>query len=180
MVICSDVVYPDGDVNEYLNKFFRPYKDYTKPIYALPGNHDWYDGLNGFMIHFCGAKPSVELPRSRGRVASRPRPLSTEETRRFLQAARDDRLEALYVLAVTTGMHQGEMLALKRQDIDMENGHTQRAPHAHQERRAPAPWRAEDEEESPHHSPHRGGGACAARAPLPADRSDRAARRPLQ
>jgi integrase len=49
------------------------------------------------------------------------RPLSTEETRMFLQAARDDRLEALYVLAVTTGMRQGEMLAIKWQDIDMKN-----------------------------------------------------------
>jgi hypothetical protein len=58
MVICSDVVYPAGDVNEYLDKFFRPYKDYPNPIYALPGNHDWYDGLNGFMVHFCGAEPS--------------------------------------------------------------------------------------------------------------------------
>jgi hypothetical protein len=58
MVICSDVVYPDGDVNEYLKKFCCPYKDYPKPIYALPGNHDWYDGLNGFMVHFCGAEPS--------------------------------------------------------------------------------------------------------------------------
>jgi hypothetical protein len=58
MVICSDVIYPDGDVNEYLDKFCIPYKDYLKPIYALPGNHDWYDGLNGFMVHFCGAEPS--------------------------------------------------------------------------------------------------------------------------
>jgi len=58
MVICSDVVYPAGDVNEYLNKFYKPYKYYPKPIYALPGNHDWCDGLNGFMVHFCGAEPS--------------------------------------------------------------------------------------------------------------------------
>jgi hypothetical protein len=58
MIICSDVVYPDGDVNEYLKKFCRPYQDYRKPIYALPGNHDWYDGLNGFMVHFCGVEPS--------------------------------------------------------------------------------------------------------------------------
>ena len=57
-VICSDLVYPDGDVSEYLGKFYMSYKDYPGPIYALPGNHDWYDGLNGFMVHFCGAEPS--------------------------------------------------------------------------------------------------------------------------
>ncbi|MDQ3438065.1 MAG: metallophosphoesterase, partial [Actinomycetota bacterium] len=62
MVICSDVIYPAGDVNEYLKKFYSPYKDYAKPIYALPGNHDWYDGLNGFMVHFCGAEPAVRSP----------------------------------------------------------------------------------------------------------------------
>ena len=61
MVLCSDVVYPAGDVNEYLEKFHIPYKDYHHPIYALPGNHDWYDGLNGFMVHFCGAEPSERL-----------------------------------------------------------------------------------------------------------------------
>jgi hypothetical protein len=57
MVICSDVIYPGGDVNDYVNGFYIPYKDYHQTIYALPGNHDWYDGLNGFMYHFCGAEP---------------------------------------------------------------------------------------------------------------------------
>src|SRR3712207_9534631 len=47
--------------------------------------------------------------------------LSVEETRRFLKSARGDKLEALYVLAVTTGMRQGELLALKWQDVDLEN-----------------------------------------------------------
>ena len=40
MIICSDIVYPDGDVNEYLEKFYIPYSHYDRPIYALPGNHD--------------------------------------------------------------------------------------------------------------------------------------------
>ncbi len=60
MVVCSDVIYPAGDVNEYVNGFYVPYEGYGKPIYAVPGNHDWYDGLNGFMYHFCGAEPLPE------------------------------------------------------------------------------------------------------------------------
>ena len=52
-----DVVYPDGDVNEYVGKFFIPFADYPRPIYAIPGNHDWLDGLVGFMRHFCDAAP---------------------------------------------------------------------------------------------------------------------------
>src|SRR5690606_16340472 len=53
-IIASDVVYPAGSGNEYEDKFFRPYQDYRAPIYAVPGNHDWYDGLGGFMRVFCG------------------------------------------------------------------------------------------------------------------------------
>ena len=60
MVICSDVIYPSGDAEDYEDKFYRPYEKYAKPIYALPGNHDWYDGLNGFMYHLCGAEAPTQ------------------------------------------------------------------------------------------------------------------------
>jgi integrase len=49
------------------------------------------------------------------------RPLSPEEARKFLEAARGDRLEALYILAITTGMRRGELLGLKWSDVDLEN-----------------------------------------------------------
>src|SRR5215207_3762606 len=45
--------------------------------------------------------------------AKQMRPLSADEARRLLDAAREDRLEALYVLAVHTGMRRGELLGLK-------------------------------------------------------------------
>ncbi|MEU7747388.1 metallophosphoesterase [Nonomuraea sp. NPDC049158] len=64
-VIASDVLYPAGSGNEYENKFFRPYKDYDAPIYAIPGNHDWYDGLGGFMRVFCDA-PALPPKRDAG------------------------------------------------------------------------------------------------------------------
>jgi hypothetical protein len=67
-IIASDVIYPTGSVNEYDTKFFRPYRDYDAPIYAVPGNHDWYDGLGGFMRVFCGAPPLP--PDSRPRLFS--------------------------------------------------------------------------------------------------------------
>jgi integrase len=38
----------------------------------------------------------------------------------LLEAARGDRLEALYVLAIHTGMRQGELLALKWEDVDLD------------------------------------------------------------
>jgi integrase len=45
-------------------------------------------------------------------------PLSVLEARQLLEAARGDRLEALYVLAVHTGMRRGELLGLKWGDVD--------------------------------------------------------------
>ena len=49
-------------------------------------------------------------------------PLSPEHARAFLEAARGDRLKALYVLAVHTGMRQGELLALRWEDVDLDAG----------------------------------------------------------
>jgi integrase len=48
------------------------------------------------------------------------RPLSADEAKRLLEAAKGDRLEALYVLAVHTGMRRGELLGLKWEDVDLE------------------------------------------------------------
>jgi calcineurin-like phosphoesterase family protein len=69
MVVLSDVIYPSGDAEDYDAKFYRAYEDYPRPIYALPGNHDWYDGLVGFMYHLCGAEVSA-LPATEERASS--------------------------------------------------------------------------------------------------------------
>src|SRR5258706_3516307 len=48
--------------------------------------------------------------------------LSPKESRVLLAAISADELEALYVLALTTGMRQGELLALKWRDLDLNGG----------------------------------------------------------
>lgn len=60
--IVSDVIYPAGDARDYHDKFFWPYRGLPGPIYAVPGNHDWYDGLHGFMTLLCGADPDLRPP----------------------------------------------------------------------------------------------------------------------
>jgi len=45
-------------------------------------------------------------------------PLDEGHARGLLKAAEGDELEALYVLAVTTGMRSGELLGLKWEDVD--------------------------------------------------------------
>ena len=47
------------------------------------------------------------------------RTLSPEEASRLLKAALSDRLYALYVLALTCGMRQGELLGLRWKDLDL-------------------------------------------------------------
>jgi integrase len=49
-------------------------------------------------------------------------PLSPDQTRAFLRAVSGDRFEALYVLAVHTGLRAGELLGLKWEDVDLEGG----------------------------------------------------------
>jgi uncharacterized membrane protein HdeD (DUF308 family)/3',5'-cyclic AMP phosphodiesterase CpdA len=48
LVIASDVVYPNGEMRDYEAKFYLPFKGVSKPIYAIPGNHDWFNALDGF------------------------------------------------------------------------------------------------------------------------------------
>src|SRR5215218_3376766 len=67
------------------------------------------------------------VPRNAGEEAVRAprpapkemRPLSPDEARRLLETAEGDRLEALYLLAIHTGMRQGELLGLKWENVDL-------------------------------------------------------------
>lgn len=46
-----------------------------------------------------------------------------EQARKFIAAVRGDPLEALYILALSTGLRRGELLALQWADVDLEAGH---------------------------------------------------------
>jgi uncharacterized membrane protein HdeD (DUF308 family) len=55
LVLSSDVIYPDGKMKDYEPNFYLPFKGFTKPIYAIPGNHDWFDANEGFNANFLEA-----------------------------------------------------------------------------------------------------------------------------
>jgi|SRR5215218_584548 len=59
-----------------------------------------------------------ERPRS-SRTQEEIKALSSEQVRALLAAARGTRNEALYVVAVHTGLRQGELLGLKWPDVDL-------------------------------------------------------------
>src|SRR5215204_5431626 len=48
------------------------------------------------------------------------KPLNSEECGTFLEAARGERLEALYVLAIHCGLRKGELLTLRWEDVDLD------------------------------------------------------------
>jgi uncharacterized membrane protein HdeD (DUF308 family)/3',5'-cyclic AMP phosphodiesterase CpdA len=58
VVVSSDVVYPNGSMIDYEAKFWLPFKGVKKPVYAIPGNHDWYDALEAFLATFVEAGPA--------------------------------------------------------------------------------------------------------------------------
>lgn len=61
----------------------------------------------------------VDKPRA---VTREMRTLNRDEVARLLEVAKGDRLWALYVLALSTGMRQGELLALRWSNVDLD-GH---------------------------------------------------------
>ena len=64
----------------------------------------------------------AEMIRAPRRSTSEMATLSEMQACQLLAGVKGDRFEALYTLALTTGMRQGELLALRWQDIDLAHG----------------------------------------------------------
>ncbi|HEX3348264.1 MAG TPA: metallophosphoesterase [Acetobacteraceae bacterium] len=73
----GDVVYYNGEVQEYWPQFYEPYEHYPLPIVAIPGNHDGEKlapdsiSLEGFYQNFLAERPGTFTHESRdsGRTA---------------------------------------------------------------------------------------------------------------
>jgi hypothetical protein len=59
LVMGGDQVYPSASAKEYEERTKGPYNaalphsDEPPTLFAIPGNHDWYDGLTAFLRFFC-------------------------------------------------------------------------------------------------------------------------------
>jgi integrase len=62
---------------------------------------------------------AVEVPRLHRKEM---KAMTAEEAGKFLEAVRDSRMSALFILALTTGMRPQEYLALKWSDLDLNRG----------------------------------------------------------
>jgi hypothetical protein len=65
LIMGGDQVYPDATKQEYQNRLRDPY-DWAfttdtpkRKLFAIPGNHDWYDGLASFSALFCSARDRI-------------------------------------------------------------------------------------------------------------------------
>ena len=76
LLLGGDQVYPTADPTAYEDRFIGPFSAalpenpavVDKPeLYALPGNHDWYDGLVSFLRVFCTGNRSIGDWRTRQR-----------------------------------------------------------------------------------------------------------------
>jgi hypothetical protein len=98
LVVSSDVIYPAGSMQDYEANFYLPFQGIQKPIYAIPGNHDWFDALEGFNANF------LEATAARAAIAARAEAdlgLTTTTARRIdrltMEAARLRRLYGVNV-----------------------------------------------------------------------------------
>jgi 3',5'-cyclic AMP phosphodiesterase CpdA len=98
MVISSDVVYPSGAMKDYEARFWLPFMGVTKPVYAIPGNHDWYDALEGFAATFF--EPDAARTAMKARVEADNHLTSTTDSHIEQLIAEATRLQDLYRVPV--------------------------------------------------------------------------------
>lgn len=64
----GDVIYNFGEAQYYYDQFYEPFREYDRPIFAIPGNHDGMvfgqgssapqiPTLDAFLANFCAAAP---------------------------------------------------------------------------------------------------------------------------
>lgn len=109
VVISSDVIYPSGAMSDYESKFYLPFKGFTKPVYAIPGNHDWYDALEGFAANFLEANAARACMHAR--VVMDNRLTTTTDTRIGELIRQAARLRREY--GVSTGWQRGPFFEMQ-------------------------------------------------------------------
>ena len=51
IIINGDVAYPAGELDDFVEGFFRPYTGFGIPIWATAGNHEYYSGVDEWCDH---------------------------------------------------------------------------------------------------------------------------------
>jgi hypothetical protein len=113
LVVSSDVIYPAGSMHDYEANFYLPFQGVAKPIYAIPGNHDWYDALEGFNANFL--EPKAARAAIGARVEADLRLTSTNAHRIDKLMAEAARLRRQY--GVDVGTQRAPFFELQTEDF---------------------------------------------------------------
>jgi uncharacterized membrane protein HdeD (DUF308 family) len=113
LVISSDVIYPEGAMQDYEPNFYLPFKGFTKPIYAIPGNHDWYDALEAFVANFL--EPEAARACMRARVEADNRWTTT--TPRRIEAKIQEAARLRQEFGVSTGWQRGPFFEVQAEQF---------------------------------------------------------------
>jgi uncharacterized membrane protein HdeD (DUF308 family) len=113
LVISSDVIYPAGAIEDYEAKFYLPFQGFAKPVYAIPGNHDWFDALESFNANFL--EPKAARSAIEARVEADLGLTGTNARRIDNLMAHAARLRRLY--AVNVGIQRAPFFELQTDDF---------------------------------------------------------------
>jgi hypothetical protein len=74
IIINGDVAYPAGEAEDFTNGFFEPYRNLGIPIWAVPGNHEYYSTFKGreFFDIFCTRRYAAQWDRYGLRLVPQP------------------------------------------------------------------------------------------------------------
>ena len=109
LVLSSDVIYPDGKMKDYETNFYLPFNGFEKPIYAIPGNHDWFDANEGFNANFLDRESAILSLRARLEADVKTSAINTDE--RFNEITDEaDRLRKYY--RIKNGLQRGPFFEL--------------------------------------------------------------------
>jgi hypothetical protein len=104
LVLSSDVIYPDGKMKDYETNFYMPFKGFGKPIYAIPGNHDWFDANEGFNANFLDPESANIALRARLAADLKTKAITTDN--RFTEIINESqRLRTYY--GIRNGLQRG-------------------------------------------------------------------------
>ena len=121
IVISTDVIYPSGEMKDYENKFWLPMKGVRKPVYAIPGNHDWYDALEGFTATFFEPSAAFDAMKARKEADLNLSASSDEHIKELIKEA--ERLRNNY--GVPTGFQRSPYFQIQTDEfafITVETG----------------------------------------------------------
>jgi len=103
MIINGDVAYPAGEMVDFEEGFFEPYRDLRIPILAVPGNHEYYSEDHGSTFYEIFCTRLHEDRWSRAGLRSVPQPGTYWELRDTASNGGAARRSPLVVIGVDSG-----------------------------------------------------------------------------